>query len=166
MCQPPPPPPPDADITPPEAGEANTARQRFSAHADAGSSCSTCHLLMDPIGFAFEHFDAVGQFRLQENGVEIDVSGEIAGGTDSLAGPFTGVRELGAKLAESSVVRNCVATQWFRYSTGRTEAVGDECSLSTLQNQFASSDGDLLELVVAMTQTDAFHYRPVTEVTP
>src|SRR5690606_25388577 len=103
--------------------------------------------------------------RLQENGVDIDVSGEIAGGTDSLAGPFNGVRELGAKLAASSVVRNCVATQWFRFAAGRNEAPGDECTLSTLQSQFAASDGDLVELIVAMTQTDAFLYRPVTEVT-
>ena len=166
MCQPPPPPPPDADITPPDAAASATARERFSAHNEAGTSCAGCHQLMDPIGFAFEHFDAVGQHRLQENGVNIDVSGEISGGTDSLAGAFTGVRELGAKLADSSVVQNCVATQWFRFAAGRNEAPGDECSLSTLQSQFAESGGDLIELVVAMTQTDAFLYRPVTEVTP
>lgn len=165
MCQPPPPPPPDADITPPDVTESATARQRFSAHMEAGSSCSSCHALMDPIGFAFEHFSAVGEYRLRENDVEIDVSGEIVGGEGSLAGPFSGVRELGAKLAESPVVQNCVATQWFRYAAGRNEAPGDECSLSTLQSQFGTSGGDLVELVVAMTQTDAFMYRPVTEVT-
>lgn len=164
MCTPPPPPPDDADITPPEVAEAKTARERFSAHQTAGSSCASCHALMDPIGFAFEHYDAVGQFRLQENGVDIDVSGEISGGTDSLAGAFSGVHELGTKLAGSSLVQNCVATQWFRFAAGRNEAKGDECSLSTLQSQFATADGDLVELVVAMTQTDAFLYRP-TEVT-
>lgn len=165
MCQPPPPPPADADITPPEVGEGATARERFSAHFAAGTSCAQCHALMDPIGFAFEHFDAVGAFRLQENGQDIDVSGAIIGGTESLAGNFSGVRELGAKLAQSSVVQNCVATQWFRYAAGRNEAPGDECSLATLQSQFADSGGDLVELVVAMTQTDAFMYRPVAEVT-
>ncbi len=165
MCQPPPPPPPDADITPPEVEAGATARERFSAHFAAGSSCAECHVLMDPIGFAFEHFDAVGSFRLQENGRDIDVSGVIQGGTDSLQGDFTGVRELGTKLAGSSVVQSCVATQWFRYAAGRNEAPGDECSLSTLQSQFATSGGDLVELVVAMTQTDAFIYRPDVEVT-
>src|SRR5690606_2459974 len=79
MCQPPDPPPPDADITPPEVGEGATARERFSAHFAAGTSCAECHALMDPIGFAFEHFDAVGEFRLQENGRDIDVSGAIIG---------------------------------------------------------------------------------------
>lgn len=164
MCTPPPPPPADADITPPDVASAKTARERLSGHLTAGSSCASCHALMDPIGFAFEHYDAVGQFRLQENGVDIDVSGEITGGTESLAGAFSGVHELGTKLAASAQVQTCVATQWFRFAAGRNEAAGDECSLSTLQSQFATSQGDLVELVVAMTQTDAFLYRP-TEVT-
>lgn len=165
MCQPPDPPPPDEDISVPEVEEGATARERFSAHFAAGNSCSNCHALMDPIGFAFEHFDAIGEYRLQENGRDIDVSGSVVGGTGSLEGDFSGVQELGTKLAGSSVVQNCVATQWFRYAAGRNEAPGDECSLSTLQSQFAAADGDLVELVVAMTQTDAFVYRPVAEVT-
>jgi len=64
-----------------------------------------------------------------------------------------------AELAASDQVRDCVATQWFRYSAGRTEEVPDGCSLTTLQDAFGASGGDLGELVVAMTQTDAFWYR-------
>ena len=52
-----------------------------------------------------------------------------------------------------------MATQWFRYAAGRNEEVPDGCSLTTLQDAFAASGGDLSELVVAMTQTDAFWYR-------
>jgi hypothetical protein len=67
------------------------------------------------------------------------------------------------KLATSSQVRACLTTQWFRFAAGRSEAQADECSLSTLRDAFASSDGDLLELIVATTQTDAFWFRsPVT----
>ena len=80
MCQPPPPPPMDVDITP--AGgrrRAPTARERFAAHLTGGSSCSGCHQMMDPIGLAFESFDAIGQYRTTENGVTIDLSGEIVG---------------------------------------------------------------------------------------
>jgi hypothetical protein len=88
------------------------------------------------------------------------VSGEIFEATDpTLAGPFIGVRELAEKLADSEQVRACVATQWFRFASGRSEAAADACSLGTLQDGFAASGGDLTELVVAMTQTDAFWYR-------
>ena len=68
---------------------------------------------MDPIGFAFENFDAMGRFREQENGHPIDASGEIVGGTDSLAGEFYGVKELAQKLAGSELVQDCVSPQWF-----------------------------------------------------
>ena len=113
---------------------------------------------MDPIGLAFESFDTIGRYRTMENGQLIDTSGEIGGGLDPvLAGPFAGVRELGEKLASSQQVRDCLATQWFRFASGRSEADGDACSLETMRQAFVS--GDVLELIVASTQTDAFWFR-------
>jgi hypothetical protein len=164
LCQPTPPPPPDVDISLPEIDQGATARERFGAHLTAGSSCSGCHSLMDPIGLAFEHFDAMGQYRDTDNGAAIDATGEVFEATDpNLAGGFDGVAQLAQKLAASDQVRSCVATQWFRFASGRLEANPDSCSLATLQTAFNASSGDLLELVVSMTQTDAFMTRaPVT----
>jgi Protein of unknown function (DUF1592)/Protein of unknown function (DUF1588)/Protein of unknown function (DUF1587)/Protein of unknown function (DUF1595)/Protein of unknown function (DUF1585) len=164
LCQPPSPPPPDIDITIPDVAEAATARERLSGHLAAGASCSGCHSLMDPIGLAFEHFDAMGRYRDTEGGAALDVSGEITGTNDaSLAGSFVGVRAMAEKLAASGQVRACMATQWFRYAAGRSEAEADECSLTVMRDSFNSSSGDLLELIVATTQTDAFWFRsPIT----
>ena len=164
LCQPPPPPPADVNISVPDVSSAKTARDRFSAHLTAGASCNGCHQLMDPIGLAFEKFDSIGSYRETENGVAIDVSGQVIAPTDAgLSGAFTGVRELATKLAASEEVSDCMSTQWFRYASGRTEEVPDGCSLTTMQDAFAASGGDLVELFVAMTQTDAFWYRaPIT----
>jgi hypothetical protein len=164
LCQAPPPPPPDADITPPALTDGATARERFSAHMTSGSSCTGCHELMDPIGFAFESFDAIGQFRTEESQQPIDSSGEVLGATDaSLGGKFTGVHELAQKLASSSQVQNCLATQWFRFASGRNEELADSCSLATLHDSFQRSGGDLVELVISMTQADSFLFRsPIT----
>jgi hypothetical protein len=86
---------------------------------------------MDPIGLAFEGFDAIGRFRESEGGRALDLSGEIAAATDpSLDGSFVGVREMAQKLANSSQVRACLTTQWFRFAAGRSEAQADECSLT------------------------------------
>jgi hypothetical protein len=160
LCQPPPPPPPDVDISVPDIDQGGTARERFSAHLTAGTSCNGCHGLMDPLGLAFEHFDAMGRYRETDNGRPIDVSGDVIAVNDAaLAGPFHGVRQLADKLAASNDVRDCVATQWFRFAAGRSELGADACSLETLRGAFAASGGDLVELVVAMTQTDAFRYR-------
>jgi hypothetical protein len=164
LCQPPPAPPNDVDITVPDVTEAKTARERLAGHLAAGASCNGCHTLMDPIGLAFENFDAMGRYRENEAGASLDVSGEITGATDpALAGPFVGVRAMAEKLAASSQVRACLATQLFRFAAGRSEAEADECSLATMRDSFGSSNGNLLELIVATTQTDAFWFRsPIT----
>jgi len=160
LCQTPPSPPPDVDITPPDINQGATARVRFGKHLEAGNTCSGCHTLMDPIGFSFENFDAVGTYRQKDNNQDIDASGEILSTSDTaLAGAFTGVKGMATKLANSDLVRDCMATQWFRFAAGRFEAEGDTCSLSTLQEKFTASGGDLVELVVGMTQTDSFWYR-------
>jgi len=165
LCKPPPPPPNDVDISLPSIDEGATARIRFGAHESAGRSCATCHKLMDPIGLTFEHFDAIGQYREQDNGQPIDVSGEILEAKDdTLSGAFNGPAELAAKLANSEQVRACVATQWFRFASGRSEAEADGCSLATMQRAFTAADGNIVDLIVATTQTDAFGYRPL--VTP
>jgi hypothetical protein len=165
LCQPPPAPPPDVDITPPAPGKAATARARLAGHLAAGTSCNGCHSLMDPIGLAFENFDGIGQYRDNENGNAIDVSGQITGASDAaLSDPFNGVRELAEKLASSAQVRSCVATQWFRFASGRSEAMADACSIGGMNDAFGAANGDILELIVATTQTDAFWFR--SAITP
>jgi hypothetical protein len=159
LCQPPKPPPDDVDTNLPAIDQGGTARERFSAHADA-PSCRGCHIAMDPIGFAFENFDAMGQHRTMDNGQVIDASGEIFDPVDpGLGGAFVGVRELGEKLAASPQVMDCMATQWFRYSSGRLDAAVDGCSLTNIREAFNASNGDVIELIVAMTQADTFFYR-------
>lgn len=156
LCQPPDPPPPDLDITPPDPNAGGTARARFSAHSE-DLGCAGCHQMMDPIGFTFESFDAVGQYRTTDNGLELDLSGNlIATDTD---GPFVGVSELATRLAGSQQVQNCVAAQWYRFAVGRADEVGDTCSLQPLQQKFVDSQADLMELLVGMTQTESFLYR-------
>ena len=164
LCDPPDAPPPDVNVSVPSIDQGGTARERFSAHLTAGNTCTGCHLEMDPIGLTFEHFDAIGQFRETDNGRPIDVSGEIFAVTDpTLEGAFVGVQALAEKLAGSDQVRDCVATQWFRFAAGRMEAQADSCSLGTFQEALEASDGDLIELIVGMTQIDSFWYRsPVT----
>src|SRR3569623_119264 len=144
LCQPPPPPPPDVNTTPRDVSAGGTARERFGAHLMAGSTCMGCHQLMDPIGFAFENYDAIGQYRTKDGTEDIDASGAILGSAaPALMGDFDGVKQLAGMLANSEQVRACVATQWFRSAAGRSEGDDDACSLSTLHGTFASSGGDL-----------------------
>jgi hypothetical protein len=56
-------------------------------------------------------------------------------------------------------VRACVVKQWFRFGYGRAEEQADSCTLSKIQETFRASGYDMKELLVALTQTDAFLYR-------
>ena len=151
------PPPPNVKAVPPPVDPKATTRERFSQHSN-DPSCSTCHKLMDPIGFGFESYDAVGQFITKEAGKPIDSSGEVVGSKDA-DGKFNGAVELADRLATSEEVRACVVTQWFNYGHGRTTTTEDSCTIQQLRTTFASANYDVKALLIGLTQTDAFLYR-------
>lgn len=155
LCQIPPP-PPDVVPEPPMVDPTKTTREQFSQHvADAG--CRSCHKLLDPIGFGFEHYDALGRWRDTENGIPVDASGELT--QTDVDGPFDGAVELAHRLAASEQVRACVVKQWFRFGHGRAEQSADRCSLAQATEAFEASNYNIKALLVALTQTDAFRYR-------
>ncbi len=112
---------------------------------------------MDKIGFGLEHFDAVGRWRDQENDKPIDASGEIV--STDVPGAFEGAAELGKKLAASGELRQCAVTQWFRFASGREEESADACTLERLNKAFGDSGNHVRDLLMAMTQSDAFTVR-------
>jgi hypothetical protein len=163
LCQLLPPPPPDVDTTPPDPDLNATTRERFRQHS-ADARCSSCHKLLDNVGFGLEAFDQLGRFRSDENGIPIDATGLMVDtGDPALDGPFDGALELTTKLAQSPRVQACVATQWFRYTMGRAEQQADSCSLEQVKAEFASADGNFRELLVSLATSDAFRFRPMAE---
>jgi hypothetical protein len=161
LCTIPPPPPDDVDITPPPVDPNATTRERYEQHR-TDPACSGCHELMDPIGFGLENFDGTGRWRTLENGLDIDASGDLVG-TD-VDGSFVGAKGLAERLATSTVVSDCVTTQWFRYAYGRTENPDvDACTIDDIRTRFGEADYEIAELLVALTQTDAFMFRPAAE---
>ncbi len=155
-------PPPEVMIVVPEPKPGSTARERFAQHS-ASNGCKGCHKLMDPLGFGFENLDGVGVYRTTESEKAIDDSGEIVG-TD-VPGPFNGVRGLANKLTASKQARRCYVKQWFRFAYGRGETAEDACSLERIDGAFERQRRDVKQLILALTQTDAFLYRR-TGVTP
>jgi hypothetical protein len=160
LCQPPPAPPPDVP-PPPTIDRTKTTREQYAAHSD-NVVCAGCHQLMDPIGLAFENFDAMGRYRETEWGQEIDARGELfqiaKNGDWYVEAEFEGAPELGAVLANSQQVKECVARQWFRFALGRGETEADACSLHSIDQHFAGADYDVRELLVAIAQTPAFRF--------
>ncbi len=159
LCTDLPDPPANVNNNPPAPDPNATTRQRFEQHR-TDPTCAGCHQLLDPIGVGFENYDAVGRYRITENGLPIDAAGElVSAGTTS--GTFTGAVELAKKLSTSPEVRACVQKQWFRFSLGRFEGPEDACTLKSLSDDFAASDFDVKKLLLSLVTSDAFRYRKV-----
>jgi hypothetical protein len=149
MCQSIPAPPPDVDTTLPDGAEFKTARDRLTEHA-TNPTCATCHRLMDPMGLGLENFDAIGRFRTQENGVNIDTSGEIDGVK------FTTPSEMADVLAQNPSVPSCLSRAVFRYAWGRLETAGDEAMLAALTQTFQDSTYQMRQLLTAAVTSSGF----------
>ena len=161
LCQLVPAPPPDVNLTLETTNTSNlTQRQRLEQHRTV-KSCAACHDLMDPLGVVFEGFDAVGRQRTtDEQGGAVDTSSVIERTTDA-NGPASSPAQLGALLAQSEQVRSCYVTKSFRFFYGRDTDPADACSLAQLSKSFKGKAYSLSELLIALTQTDAFLYLPV-----
>jgi hypothetical protein len=148
-------------IIPPDLEPGMTTRERFAVHQE-DPYCRGCHRQMDPIGLGFEHFDAIGRYRATENDLPIDDTGVIHD-----VGPgdvtFEGVPQLAAWLSDAPEVRDCMTRQWFRYAFGRYETAADACSIEEAHATFEAAGGDVRELLIALTQTDAFRLRPAID---
>jgi hypothetical protein len=155
FCMSPPPPPADLVVTPPDLDPRKTTRERFAQHR-SNPGCEPCHELLDPVGFIFENFDAIGRYRTTEADVPIDASGYLK--STDIAGTVVGAQDLAAGGAARQDVKRCVIKQWFHYGFGRGETEADSCTLEKLGEAFERSRGSLGELLVALTQTDPFLY--------
>lgn len=155
LCQGVPAPPADLVISPPEITPGSTTRERFAQH-EAEPSCAACHTLIDPIGLAFEHYDAIGKWRDREDGADIDARGELT--QSDVTGGYDGVVEMAAKLAQSEMVSECFVRYWFRFAFGRGEGDSETPRMQTIAATFETNERRVRELLIALTQTPDFLY--------
>ena len=134
-----------------------TTRQQVEMHT-APEACKTCHTnLINPIGFAFENYDAVGQYRTMENGAAVDAHGTLVG-TAANTTFIDGVSAAQA-IAASPEARSCYARNWVRYAFGRQETTGDSCSVAALATNLGDDNYKVTDLLIDMTRTNAFMFR-------
>jgi len=139
--------------------------------------CAGCHNLIDPIGFGFEKFDAIGMRREtqkllfypnlagaagrrakpKEVDLELDTNGFVAGIQGS---EFSSPRQLGDLLAKTPQCQECVVKQVFRYMSGRQDTPADRPALSQALEAFRKSGYQFKELMVALIKTRALQDSP------
>ena len=151
LCRTIPDPPPDAATTPlpPTDEPIETTREEISL-LTGQSYCPVCHSQINPPGFAFEGFDAIGQARETENGVAVDTSAEMV--LDGQLVSFEGPAELIALLARSQEAHRCYAARWIEFTYGRPLARDDVPTWDAM----AGESLPIADIVVALVTSPAF----------
>ena len=148
-----PPPPPPPNIPELEKGKlVGTLRQRMEQHR-SNPACAACHNMMDPLGFALENFDAVGQYRERDAGAAIDASGHLPDGTE-----FTGVaglRELLSTQRREQFVR-CLVEKMMIYAVGRGIEYYDKCAIDKILLDAKKQDYKFAYIIAGIIDSDPF----------
>lgn len=153
-------------FTPPQIDpySGKTARERVQKHTQ-DPVCAGCHRIIDPLGLPFENYDAIGRYRSSEvwtdpmSGMTYDTPIDASGSVPGVAGTAKNAVELVRLLASSETVQNCFASHWMRFGYGRSLDDADSCNRDSVQSAFKRSGYNVKQLLVALTQTDAFRYR-------
>jgi hypothetical protein len=132
-----------------------TTRDRFLQH-DQNTCTGTCHNAMDPIGYGFENYDGIGQFRTTDQSLPVDASGQIPLNGDMQT--FPNAVALTTMLASSPDVQSCFARQWTRYALNRWDTSADLASVQGAAKAFQST-GNMRDLIAAVATSRTFRYR-------
>jgi hypothetical protein len=164
MGSPPPPPPPlvpDLEQTSGvEGGRVLTTRERMAIHRD-NPACSSCHVMMDPIGVALDNFDVLGRWRLRESGIPVDTRGDFHDGS-----PVNGPAELADALLRRPIPLVRSFTEYLMsYAVARPVRVQDQPSVRAIVREAESSGYSLSSLVLGVVLSDPFRLRQVEGVT-
>ncbi len=163
LCAPLPPPPDNVPPLPP-AMDGTTNRERVDKHTGKGTCGEGCHsTIINPVGFAFEHYDAIGQWRDLDNGIQVDASGEFA--LDQQLHQYDDAIEFGKIAAASTQVHACYVGHLIEYAWARDTKNADQALIDDIAARSAAGDLSIRELVLELTQAEAFLTRTPTGAT-
>jgi hypothetical protein len=139
-----------------------TTRERFNFHSSSGEVCLSCHKFIDPAGFGFENYDGAGQFRATENGRPVDATGTILGletFTEGEQNSFNNLGDLSRLVANSPNASQCVARQYYRFTTGKREGNEDECAINSFMDSYKASGYNLKTMLLGIVSSPGFTVR-------
>jgi hypothetical protein len=143
--------PPFPDLSPDQ-----TNRERVEV-LTGDQACAGCHgLLINPVGFAFEAFDGLGQYREMDNGHPVDASSTYT--IDGTAVSYNGAVEFTTAIATSQQAHGCYSRRWAEYIYGRDldPTIVADANLIAQGGALSKSDNPIKELIVQLVATDAF----------
>ena len=151
---PPPPPPPDVPSLPDDKQMTGSLRQVMEQHRE-NAVCASCHQRMDPIGFAFENYDAIGAWRDKDGSFAVDPSGVLPNGQ-----AFHGPAELKAILrGKKDQFSRCLTEKVLTYALGRGLEYYDRCAVDEIMQGLARDDYRFSTLILGVIKSAPFQKR-------
>lgn len=152
-----PPPPPNVPAL--EEGEAveltGSLRQRFEAHRSK-TGCTSCHRLLDPLGFGLENFDGIGQWREKDGKFPVDSSGVLTTGEKfGNAGELTDV----ILTKKSDAFVRCLVQKMMTYALGRGIASTDRLFVEEVMRRMKAENHSFQSMIMAIAESVPFQKR-------
>ncbi len=160
MGTPPPAPPPNVPALKDQAqgGKVLSIRQLMEEHRK-NPPCSTCHKVMDPLGFALESFNAVGEYRTKDASGPIDASGQLADGTK-----INGIVELRqALLKHPEYFVGTLTEKLLTYALGRPLEYYDMPVVRGIVKGAATNDYRFSSLITGIVKSEPFEMKRALE---
>lgn len=151
---PPPPPPGVANLDETRIGETATLRQQLEAHR-TNPTCASCHARMDPLGFALENFDAIGQWRTEDGKFPVDSAGSLPDGR-AVQGP-DGLKAV--LKSDRDAFTRCVTGKLLTYALGRGLEPYDQPAVRTIAERVAADEYRFSRLVLEIANSLPFQMR-------
>jgi hypothetical protein len=149
-----PPPPGIAPLVVPP----NQTRRQALETTFTSDLCAGCHSLFDPFGFSLEHYDALGDYRITENGQPIDASGFYSDGRVDMS--FASIDDLAPQLGSFCGAHECFATELLRYALEQAHSgvapSYEMAEVAYVTREFRGQSLALAPLVTAVVTTPSF----------
>jgi hypothetical protein len=154
----PPPPPPNVEpLAPTPADQPKaTIRMQLAAHT-THATCASCHQKIDPLGFAFDNFDAIGRWRSRE-----PVAGEMINATGKMPDgrPFNGPEEFKALLAQDvDRFAEAFIEQLATYALRRVMTIDDSAQIKKIASASKKDEYRLRSVIENLVLSDLFQKR-------
>jgi hypothetical protein len=139
-------------------GKALSVRERMEAHRE-NEPCHSCHQIMDPLGFAFDNFDTLGQWRVKDAGFVIDPSGTLYDGT-KVSSPKD-VRN--AILNHSDAFLRGFTSEMLMYGVGRVIEPSDMPAVRAIDREAAKHNYRMSNIILGVVKSAPFQMRKAEE---
>jgi hypothetical protein len=128
-----------------------STRERMEQHR-ANPACASCHSVIDPLGLALDNFDVTGAWRIKDNEVAVDTSGQLYDGTK-----ITGPADLQQALLKHSYVFEHTFTRYLMtYALGRRIEYFDQPTIRTIIHNAEKNGNHFSAYVLGIVNSPAF----------